>query len=816
MGDIVENYDALARVVLQALVNSFWPGLILLVLAWLALRLIGRTSATTRHAIWVVCLCAIAALPFRPAPKSAALNSRSPLAPPIEQFEPSLHPLDARMADIRVARIAVPENQASTGRQRHVSFAEPPRSSEGLRGQEVPGRPHSAVTSASMTETRATSQPGAISRAIGNILSGRVPAILIGIWLLVASILSARIAWSYVFLFRIRRRLGLVPSAHRERGRNLAEIFGIRRRVRIFTSLLVGAPMTIGWLRPLVILPTDLLRTLGEEDLNSILAHELAHIKRWDYLTNLAQRLAQALLFFHPAVWVIGSQLSLERELACDDWAIKLTGQPRRYAKCLTRMVETMSGARSFAGATGMIFGKHVISRRIEMILNRERNSTTSVSKVTLYSAISSAALVVVLATFISPAIAIPLAPSIDLARSQGPRAQAPRSEVPVVAPSEGTAPMAPAPPLAARLEPTKPTELLAAELPLLPLAPDEPVFELLETMPTTAIEPARLMTPMAPPLPRSVSYRPARVGLLRSDGLGSDGFAPIAVRDPFVQTPPSPPSPPLAPAAPRVRTATTMGFDERNSQPAIPEAELLTVLTDVVKRDADPNVRAEALRGIYRFRSDAAVAALLSLYDTIPDVKTKGDVLSYVMRSEGDNSKAIAKLLQIARTEKDETLRSRALGQLAKVKGDEGANHLIAIYDSLQDPKEKQTVIRYLGYNKSRKAADKLIQIAKNDTDPAVRQSAIRSLYAIDNRLYLNLRESGFGPANKISEALQLNDLARLRFELDREAVVIDREAIERGMSEARRTMEEMQQQFRLLPEIKAIPQPKATTRIR
>jgi HEAT repeat protein len=166
----------------------------------------------------------------------------------------------------------------------------------------------------------------------------------------------------------------------------------------------------------------------------------------------------------------------------------------------------------------------------------------------------------------------------------------------------------------------------------------------------------------------------------------------------------------------------------------------LLSVLSDIIKRDADPNVRNEALRGIYRLRTDAAINTLIQLYDGLTDVKIKGEVMGNLLRRKGDNSKAIAKLVAIAKTEKEEELRGRAISQLANLKGDDGATNLAAIYDSLQDAKLKQRVIRALAYNKSRKAIDKLIQIAKNDPDPTIRQMAVRSLYGIDERLYLEL----------------------------------------------------------------------------
>jgi hypothetical protein len=125
--------------------------------------------------------------------------------------------------------------------------------------------------------------------------------------------------------------------------------------------------------------------------------------------------------------------------------------------------------------------------------------------------------------------------------------------------------------------------------------------------------------------------------------------------------------------------------------------------------------------------------------------VKVKGEIIRYLLRREGgsakvDNSKAIAKLTAIAKSEQNEELRNRAITYLGNVKGDEGANTLIQIYDSLQDQKMKQYVIRSLAQNRGRKALDKLIQIAKNDSDPVVRQFAIRSLYNVDNQRYLEL----------------------------------------------------------------------------
>ena len=155
-------------------------------------------------------------------------------------------------------------------------------------------------------------------------------------------------------------------------------------------------------------IPAELISTLSDTEFEGVIAHELAHIKRWDYLTNILQRFIQAYLFFHPAVWLIGRYLIVERELACDDWAVKVTGEPHRYATCLTRLVEELRGSKPLAIATGIFFGKHIISRRVEMILDNNRNSSTFIAKPALLYALSMAIVCIGVCSLLSPVIAVP------------------------------------------------------------------------------------------------------------------------------------------------------------------------------------------------------------------------------------------------------------------------------------------------------------------------------------------------------------------------------------------------------------------------
>lgn len=149
--------------------------------------------------------------------------------------------------------------------------------------------------------------------------------------------------------------------------------FHARRNVRICTSGAVQAPTAIGFFRPAVVLPAWLMSELSAEDLNHVLLHELAHLRRWDDWTNLAQKVARALLFFHPAVWWIERRISLEREMACDDAVIAATANPRAYAQCLAFLAERSFLRRSLELAQAAVSRMRPTTARVAKILGAGR-----------------------------------------------------------------------------------------------------------------------------------------------------------------------------------------------------------------------------------------------------------------------------------------------------------------------------------------------------------------------------------------------------------------------------------------------------------
>ena len=113
---------------------------------------------------------------------------------------------------------------------------------------------------------------------------------------------------------------------------------GVNRHVSLVTSPRAAGPSTIGWLRPVILLPPAAAMGLTVQQLEAVLAHELAHIRRYDYLVNILQMTVETLLFYHPAVWWVSHRMRVERERCCDDEAVRLCGDATAYARALVTM----------------------------------------------------------------------------------------------------------------------------------------------------------------------------------------------------------------------------------------------------------------------------------------------------------------------------------------------------------------------------------------------------------------------------------------------------------------------------------------------
>jgi beta-lactamase regulating signal transducer with metallopeptidase domain len=161
------------------------------------------------------------------------------------------------------------------------------------------------------------------------------------LWLLGAALLMGRILIGYGVIWRLR---------HQARVHHAGPLFDALQKARlaldlisraeVATSYAIRSPIVLGILKPLIVVPADLLGRLHADELEMVLMHELAHVRRYDNLTLFIQRLTTVALFFHPVVWLCGRMLQREAEQACDDLVVYVTGRSEDYACGLTSIAE--------------------------------------------------------------------------------------------------------------------------------------------------------------------------------------------------------------------------------------------------------------------------------------------------------------------------------------------------------------------------------------------------------------------------------------------------------------------------------------------
>ena len=159
------------------------------------------------------------------------------------------------------------------------------------------------------------------------------------LWLVGVSLFYLRYSAGWLSLYRLRRRgVCKTPDTWQRRIRGLTAELKVSRPVLLLESLLADTPVVLGHFRPVVLVPLGFLAGLPPDHVEAILLHELAHIRRSDYLINVCQRLIEGLLFYHPAVWWISSVIRAERENCCDDVVVALRGNAHGYAMALAAL----------------------------------------------------------------------------------------------------------------------------------------------------------------------------------------------------------------------------------------------------------------------------------------------------------------------------------------------------------------------------------------------------------------------------------------------------------------------------------------------
>jgi uncharacterized protein (TIGR03435 family) len=200
----------------------------------------------------------------------------------------------------------------------------------------------SAPTAATLTAVRnaALSFPAAVY--------GVEPApllpVVVALWLAGAMVLWLRLAGGWIFAERLRStKVRPAPAEWQPVLERLKLRIRVSRPVRLLISALVETPCVVGWIRPVVLMPVGAMAGLPTEQVEALLLHELAHIRRHDYLVGALQGLIETLLFYHPAVWWVSGHMRAERELCCDDAAVSIAGDVLPYVCALAELESARS-----------------------------------------------------------------------------------------------------------------------------------------------------------------------------------------------------------------------------------------------------------------------------------------------------------------------------------------------------------------------------------------------------------------------------------------------------------------------------------------
>jgi beta-lactamase regulating signal transducer with metallopeptidase domain len=481
---------------MTTLLNGICQGTILAAVMWVLLKLLPRLNSTTRFTVLWLTLLAVAALPTGlVSPRVSTTTGAQPDSLPITTTNApvatTFAPVEIRHSELKAA--ANPESHPAT-------IPESNRESASHPGFESPGFEsrgfESALRNAAFRTSSSVMEP--VVHPLIRIRSGKVLAAIEILWALLSLMMLVRLAAGYRELRRLKSRATPAPDRWELRLRRLCAINGIRRQTRLLISSQIAGPVSLGFFDPAILIPWAFLDTLSDAELDHIVMHELAHLHRRDDWTNLAQRFIEAVLPIQPAVYWLGHRMSLEREMACDDWVIAATGTAKPYAASLTKVAELSQFGPAGILAAGAAGSRSQLLRRVHHMLDRTRNATPKLVFGPLVGAVAAVAGLIYLGAQAPQMIAFAQNPANENSRQEITAPKAPKAPK---APNSLQAPVAPiaaltsGAPLAAHASLTPIAVLTASASPAAqaatsPLAPPAP------------LAPSAPLAAMAPPAP--------------------------------------------------------------------------------------------------------------------------------------------------------------------------------------------------------------------------------------------------------------------------------------------------------------------------
>ncbi|MFL5538312.1 MAG: M56 family metallopeptidase [Longimicrobiaceae bacterium] len=309
------------------LVDAALRGSLILLAALAATRLMKRRTAAARHLVWVVALASMLALPLlsRVLPAWRVVPVPAPLRP---------------VTSFVAAPVAAAPPVVSALREGGV--------------ERVADVPSSAASPASSSGDGIAANPAASAPATPAAPAFDWKTALMAVWIVGGAALALRLAYGMVRVFWMERRaVEITDDGWVRIADGLARRLRVGRMVTLLREAHAVVPMTWGVVRPVVLLPAD-AEEWDTERRTVVLAHELAHVRRWDTLTQWIAHLALAFFWFNPLVWMAARQMREEREHACDDAVLSIGTRPVEYADHLLDIVRSLGSAEGPAAALAM------------------------------------------------------------------------------------------------------------------------------------------------------------------------------------------------------------------------------------------------------------------------------------------------------------------------------------------------------------------------------------------------------------------------------------------------------------------------------
>ena len=314
------------------LVHSLWQFSLIALLTAAAASLLRRNSPALRYGVFALAMaCGV----LSPAATWFLTSSASPPNSEAARLplDPSFPPVAASSSDNEVGSIIEVE-------ETHPLAA----------GETLFAAPETAPALPSPT----TTEPPANTSLAEQAATWLRPWLgwIVAVWCGGVVLCSLRPLLGWRMLRRLRR-VGVSPVSEEVLAalRRASERLGLRRTVRVLYSTLAKTPLVIGYFRPVILLPVGLATSIPAEQLEAILAHELAHVQRRDFLVNLLQTLVETVFFYHPAVWWLSRRLRAEREYCCDDRVVAALDNRAEYGRALLAIAELRGRGSALAMA---------------------------------------------------------------------------------------------------------------------------------------------------------------------------------------------------------------------------------------------------------------------------------------------------------------------------------------------------------------------------------------------------------------------------------------------------------------------------------